>query len=412
MNDHEGAAIDSGAANANLAERVSADVAVIGDGPAGSALASALNRLGVDVVLIGPDEPWSATYTTWADDVEGLELLNGMDPWAHRFDGIAAHFGGPRHIERAYGVFDNEALRAHLRDGVRHVSRIVHDLDDIDALVVDATGWPSKLPGAVDRRRQVTSWQTAFGAVFAEPPTGPLSEPTMMDFSEPGRPIADREFVPTFAYSLPVPDGWLVEETVLSATPAVDPDALLAVLAARLDMTTSELLNASLRTEIVRIPMGVSPPSIDDRGPIRFGAAAGMIHPATGYSVGSALRSAGAVAQEIRKELERSAALGAAGAFDTESITSAVWSPAARRTRQLHDYGHDVLLKLDRAGVQRFFDTFFDLPVETWSPYMRIDTPPTRLAAVMAKMFTKAPMRLRGRLLTGNPRRFLRLLRP
>jgi lycopene beta-cyclase len=396
---------------ANPVQGVSADVAVIGDGPAGSALASALQRLGVDVVLIGPDEAWSATYTTWADDIEDLDLLAGMDPWAHRFDDIAVQFGRRRQIERAYGVIDNEALRSHLRDGVRHMSGTVGDLDDIEALAIDATGWPPRFAeaGGVPVR---IAWQTAFGVILDGPPSGPLGEPTMMDFSDPGATVADRPSVPTFAYSLPVAGGWLVEETVLTADPAIEPAALRPVLAARLGLSVDEMLARSIATETVAIPMGAPVPARDGPGPVRFGAAAGMIHPATGYSIGSALRSAGIVASEIRAQLDRSAASGCVGALDTPSIQSVVWSDAARRTRHLHDYGHDVLLRLDREGVQRFFDTFFDLPIETWPQYLRIDARPSRLAGVMARMFARAPWRLRARLVTGDLRRFIRMLRP
>lgn len=392
----------------NLVDGVSADVVVIGDGPAGSALAAALHRLGVDVVLIGPDEVWSATYTTWADDIEHLELLQGMNPWAHRFDHIAVRFGGRRQIERAYGVVENEALRTHLRVGVRHVSGTVIDLDHIEAQVIDATGWPGRFAGAGGTPVSV-AWQTAFGVVLDRPPAGPLGEPTMMDFSDPGAAVEHRPSVPTFAYSLPVADGWLVEETVLTADPAVQPEALRPVLAARLGLSVDEMLARAVATESVAIPMGAPVPARNSPGPISFGAAAGMIHPATGYSIASALRAAGPVAEEIRSQL---ATADGERTFDGEAVQSAVWSDSARRTRQLHDYGHDVLLRLDREGVQQFFDAFFDLPIEAWSPYMRIDTPPARLAGVMARMFARAPWRLRGRLMMGDPRRFIRILRP
>lgn len=389
---------------------VAADVVVIGDGPAGSTLAAALHRLDVDVALVGPGAPWTATYTTWADDLEGLGLLEGVDVWAHHFDQIAVRFGRARVIDRPYGVLDNGTVRSHLWRDVRHVIGTVADPEDLTTrLVVDATGWPSKLTGSTGSPVQPSGWQTAFGAVFAEPPAGLLGTPTMMDFSDPRAVIAGRESIPTFAYSLPVTDGWLVEETVLTASPSVDPDALQSVLASRLGLSVDAMLSAALATERVSIPMGAPPPRRDESGPIRFGAAAGMIHPATGYSIGSALGHAERVATAIASELERGSG---SGAVDPGPVRAAVWSPAARRTRQLHDYGHDVLLRLDREGVQRFFDTFFDLPIETWSPYMRIDTPPTRLAGVMTKMFARAPMRLRSRLVTGDPRRFVRMLRP
>lgn len=386
---------------------VAADVVVVGDGPAGSALAASLVRRGVDVVLVGPGDPWPATYTTWVDDIDDLAVLEGATVWAHRFDRIAVRFDRPRLIERAYGVIDNGALRAHLRRDVGHVAgRIGRPADVTARLVVDATGWPSKLErsSSTEPGGGAAGWQTAFGVVLPEPPSGSLGEPTMMDYSDPGVSIAGRESVPTFAYSLPVASGWLVEETVLTASPAVDPDLLRPLLAARLDMTVDDLLASAVATETVRIPMGTPPTSMGADGVLRFGAAAGMIHPATGYSIGSALRAADRVAAAIATQLERGAIV--------DSIGSTVWTPSARRTRHLHDFGHDVLLGLDRNGVQRFFDTFFDLPVDAWSPYMRIDTPPARLAAVMTKMFARAPWALRAKLVSGDLRRFVRMLRP
>ncbi|MGB3735874.1 MAG: lycopene cyclase family protein, partial [Ilumatobacter sp.] len=399
---------------ADVTADVSADVVVIGDGPAGSALAASLRRLGVDVALVGPGEPWAATYTTWADDIEDLVLLDGAQLWAHRFDQITVRFDGTRVIDRPYGVVDNDSLRAHLQRDVRHVVGVIAPPGDVAArVVIDATGWPSKLLDSNGSNPEAAGWQTAFGVVLAAPPSGPLGQPMMMDFSDPGAAIAGRDAVPTFAYSLPVAGGWLVEETVLTASPSVDPAALRPVLASRLGLTVDELLTAAVATETVRIPMGAPPPPAnatgDVSGPVRFGAAAGMIHPATGYSIGSALRSADRVAAAIGAALDGDPD---GAAVDLGPIRDAVWDPAARRTRQLHDYGHDVLLRLDRVGVQQFFDTFFELPVETWSPYMRVDTPPARLAGVMAKMFAAAPWRLRARLVTGDPRRFVRLLRP
>ena len=38
-----------------------ADVAVVGDGPAGSALAQACRRAGLGAVLVGDDAAWNAT---------------------------------------------------------------------------------------------------------------------------------------------------------------------------------------------------------------------------------------------------------------------------------------------------------------------------------------------------------------
>jgi hypothetical protein len=71
-----------------------------------------------------------------------------------------------------------------------------------------------------------------------------------------------------------------------------------------------------------------------------------------------------------------------------------------------------MLSKLDGAAVREFFDAFFELPVDTWSSYMRSDTSPTELSGVMAKLFRAAPWSTRRRLVRGNPAAFARLARP
>lgn len=377
---------------------VRADIVVVGDGPAGSALASALQRREVDVVLVGDDAPWSATYGTWTDDVDSSELIDGAAVWRHRFSSIRAHFGRPRTIHRPYGVVDNVVLRATLRSGVtRHLGRV--GLDQIDArVIIDATGWPSGLQSGDESAADV-GWQTAIGVVLTEPPDGSLGQPMLMDFSLDGSDDVD---VPSFAYALPVDDGWLVEETVLVAAPAIDPDRLIARLARRLTTTPERLLADAVRVERVRIPMGASAtPAVGNL--VRYGAAAGMINPTTGYSLATSICSAPAVAERLVEVLR-------SGDVSPERLGAGVWPTAARRTRALHDYGLDVVSGLGVDDLRRFFDAFFDLPEERWAGYLRIDTPPARLAATMLAMFRGADWPLRRRLVTADPRHFLHLI--
>ena len=106
------------------------DVVVIGDGPAGSALARACCARGVEVVLIGPDEAWNATYSTWIDDLRGVESIgdNVDGVLGQRVETIAVHTTHSAEVVRPYGVFDNGLLRARLRDGVEHISGKVVDV--------------------------------------------------------------------------------------------------------------------------------------------------------------------------------------------------------------------------------------------------------------------------------------------
>jgi len=399
----------------------SVDVAVIGDGPAGSALAAACRREGIDVVLLGADDRWTATYATWIDDLAGMEA----SVLGTRLDAVWVHADEAIEVARPYGVFDNDALHRILRTDLDHVVgrvRAVHPVDrgrqriefhdgaDLTArLVIDATGWPSSFARRVDDAPP--AWQTALGVVLPEPPEGDLGRPTLMDFRAArasggggGSSSVGPRGVTTFCYSLPVADGWLVEETVLAARPAVEPIALLPRLAARLGRHPDHVLADAARTEYVRIPMGGSRPVLD-QPVVAFGAAAGYVHAATGFSVASSLRAAPRIAEAVAAGLDR-------GSIEPRSVAEAVWPAAFRRSRVLHDYGLELLLRLDDAEVREFFGAFFRLPVEQIQRYMRIDTPPREVAAVMFRLFSSVSWPMRRRLATGNPTGFARLLRP
>lgn len=399
------------------------EVAVVGDGPAGSALAAALAARGADVVLVGDDRPWTATYGAWIDEVEA-----GIGPdaavWGARDLAVTVRFDRTRCLARPYGVLDNTALALVLRAGLDHRRSRVdevrpgalrHRVSPADGgsiharVVVDATGWPRRLGRRDDlstRSADRIAWQTAFGVVLPDPPagTGPMAVPTLMDFSEPAG--ASALAAPTFGYALPVHDGWLVEETVLAARPAIDPELLAPRLAARLGRPLDDLLAEASRTETVRIPMGVPPPRPDERI-AAYGASAGMLHPATGYSVGASLAAAPAVADGIVELL-----VSSPGAVPGPVVGSVVWSAARRRTRALQDFGLAVLLRLDGAGIRVFFDSFFDLPEPDWRTYLDTGSPPGAVAGVMTRLFRSAPWELRRRLVAADPRPLRGLLWP
>lgn len=66
-----------------------ADVAVVGCGPAGLALAAELGKLGLSVALIGRDVPFVNNYGVWLDEFEALGLKHTLDArewWRSRRD--------------------------------------------------------------------------------------------------------------------------------------------------------------------------------------------------------------------------------------------------------------------------------------------------------------------------------------
>lgn len=400
------------------------DVVIVGDGPAGSALANACSALGVDTLLVGDDAPWSATYGTWCDDLERATLLGAADVTAGNALDVRVWTDRRHELGRPYVLLDNDALRVTLRAGVdRRTDRVTSIVTGPDRhrvrldggdeiacrLVVDTTGWPPTF--AIRTHRSAPPfWQTALGVVLPEPPTGDLGSPTLMDFRDPPRTAAASRArtASSFAYSLPVADGWLVEETVLAARPAVEPMALLPLLAARLHLEPDAMLERAVRTEYVRIPMGTPRPR-RDQPIVAFGAAAGYVNPTSGYSVVHSIQMAPPVAAAISRGLEQAAPGRTANALP---VWNAVWPVAHRRTRVLHDYGLDTLGRLDGPALRQFFAAFFDLPTPTWSTYMRATTPPSEISRVMTRLFAAAPWSTRRRLATGNPAAFARLIRP
>ncbi|MEM9039997.1 MAG: lycopene cyclase family protein [Actinomycetota bacterium] len=403
--------------------RADVAVAVVGDGPAGSALASALTGRGVSCALIGRDDDWGATYGTWVDAVPDT-LREDSAVWTSISDPIDVAFdaraGGPprrRTLDRAYGVFDNAQLRSVLRSGVEHVHASVTavegrcgDLqirladrldthDDVAArLVVDATGWPGALTGSGSSTP--LAWQTALGVVLADPPEGPLGRPALMDWSTPPRPLAGGPA--TFLYALPVAEGWLLEETVLAARDDVAPDDLAGSLASRLEMSVEELMASALRVERVRIPMGTPAVGVSGDGIVPFGAAAGSVHPATGYSVGDSLASADRLATVIADVLTEAPGGRGIGDDSIRTIERAVWPPSRLRSRALHDYGLDVLLSLTADETRSFFSTFFELDDRRWPPYLDAGVSPLALSSTMLAMFRRAPWHLRRRMVRAG----------
>ena len=166
------------------------------------------------------------------------------------------------------------------------------------------------------------------------------------------------------------------------------------------------MLADAVRTEYVRIPLGGARPG-PDQPIVAFGAAAGYVHAATGFSVAASIRAAPRVAAAVDRALASTT-----GAVDPSPIAEAVWTTSMRRTRVLHDFGLEVLLDLDDDEVREFFDAFFELSSDDWTAYLRIDTPPQEVSAVMGRLFRSSSWRLRRRLAGRNPASLARLLRP
>ena len=377
-------------------------VVVVGAGPAGVLLARALRLRRVDVVLAdGAASPWSATYGAWCDEVESSCVSLAIDaPWRRTWATTRVVTGRERLIARRYGVFDNDALRSTCISGVDVVVGTVVSMTQghTDAIVRFADGRELRADVIVDARGadavrdDDAGVQTAYGLVVsAEELTKRglgADVMTLMDWSA----VTD-SMPPTFLYAMQLSDDeGLVEETSLCAHPAYEHAELRGRLVRRMG---GDLTASARAVEVVHIPMSsAAPPHTVDV--LRFGAAAGLVHPVTGYSVTAAMRLAPCLADA----LVAGHAGGVRGAALRDAAWSTLWSPAMRRARALHRLGVRVTRELDATETSEFFDAFFSLPVAVWGPYLRVDATPAEIRRAMFGVFRSGSPRLKRRLMS------------
>jgi lycopene beta-cyclase len=349
--------------------------------------------------------------------VDDLAALGLGDMFSHQWQVVTATGQRTHRVERAYGRVDGAKLANKLTGrgsaaglttmhgrsvGVSHnrtdSTLLLADGRSISAVVVlDATGAAGSL---VHGRGSAPAWQTAYGIVAT--PSVALNDTgcVLMDFAT-GLP-ADRP--PTFLYAQHLGDGrWFMEETVLASRQATDPERLKSVLQQRLkdrDIVLSDVEEV----ETVAIPMGLRVPL--PQRVVAVGASGGAIHPATGYSLTTSLHGAPLLAQGIVDALQRRATPTAV----SEAAWAAMWPHSRRRARALQEYGLDVMLGMDRGGLQRFFDQFFTLPQDAQRAYLGPGTGGAEIARLMSRLWLGSPNALRLALAKGDPRRLLRAL--
>ena len=391
------------------------DALVVGAGPAGIALAAALAQCGLTVTGIAPappDAPWPHTYGIWADELDRLalpDLLRRRWPAPVAFPTSDAVV-----LDRAYGLIDNAKLQAHLlaqgmQGGVAwiqdHVTGFRHDAQVTQVttatgatltarVVIDAGG---HAPALVQRPAGApVAYQAAYGLVgrFARPPVSPGSM-ILMDFRTDHLPASERTGPPTFLYAMDLGDDvYFVEETSLAHVPAVPLATLEARLHRRLAACNAPVISTH-HIERCLFPMNLPLPDL--RQPVLgFGGAGGLVHPATGYSVGASLRAAPSVAAALAAALRNPDATPA-------QIAAAGWRalwPADRvRRRHLYLFGLKAMLRFDAAQTQAFFAAFFALPHDRWAGYLADTLTTPQLLAVMGRVFATAPMSVRRSLI-------------
>ncbi|WP_137812140.1 lycopene cyclase family protein [Gandjariella thermophila] len=386
------------------------DVLVAGGGPAGWAVAASCAARGLSTTLVDEDpwRDWPATYAAWADELPADLPAAAV---AARPAVVRAVAAADHRITREYLVLRNAGLRDHLTHpdvrvragrvvGAEHgrsgsTVRLADGHRLAAAVVVDASGVRRALTGG--RPRRPPAEQTAAGLVLPAtavyPVLGP-GEALLMDWTHPAGPAGDAA---TFLYAVPLAAGRvLVEETSLARRPGLPREVLRDRLRMRLGALGVPVADA-MAEEHVRIPLDLPLPRPGRAVP--FGVAAGMVHPATGYHVASALRTAPAVAAAVATGLRHGPAAAARVAWH------AVWPPAALAVHALRRRGLAALLAVPPREVPAFFELFFRLAEDHQRAYLSGRTDLAGTAGAMAALFAAAGWPLRGRLAWPGPHR-------
>ena len=398
-----------------------AEVLVIGSGPAALAIAAALVERGLRVEALALDDPaapWPNTYGIWGPEADRAGLGHLLE---HRWSNTVSWFGPePTRHGIDYGLFNQRGLQQHWLDQlaaagvVWHRGRaeaIRHTATDSEVctaggdrlkarLVVDASGHE---PVFVQRPTgEPIAEQAAYGIVgrFSRPPVDP-DQFVLMDFrADHLSEVERRNESPTFLYAMDLGEGrFFVEETSLALAPPVPYPVLQERLQRRL-AHAGITVAAIEHQEFCLFPMNLPLPDLEQRV-VGFGGAASMVHPASGYLVGSLLRRAPDLADAIAGALADPALDGAAVA---RQAWEGLWPLELRRRHALFRFGLEKLMRYPEEQLRTFFITFFALPRQEWSGFLTNTLPLPELVGAMVRLFATAPGSVRWGLMQQQGR--------
>lgn len=388
------------------------DLLVVGAGPAGLLLAGASARRGLSVLVVdpAPQRPPEPTYGLFADEVPQLLV-----------PAIRARWGavticterGQHTLCEPYARLDSAEVGRILRTACARGCTL--RADRVIAAHPGDTGFEIELAsgGAVRASRVVDASghrpvllarpaaaleQVALGATLHGPHA--VEAPVLMDLRASGGAGEG----PTFLYALPLsPTELFVEETALITATRPSWAQLEARLRCRLERLGWR--GALSIEERCIIPMDPQLPDLDS--PILgFGAAAGLVHPATGYQLAACAALAEPLAECLAQGLGQDVHTAARAAWRV------VWPGPRRRVRELQRFGAGFAAGLDQDELASFFDAFFQLSPEQVRAYLSHDASVHQIAQIMLGVFSLLPAGLRWRLVHRSLARPLPIVRP
>ena len=389
----------------------------MGAGPAALCITSELVQQGLDVQAIAsnsPLEPWPNTYGIWASE---LESLNMQELLKYRWKDTVSFFGDGLSNEGNlctkhsldYGLFNLDNFQNALLEKCDGLSWQVETVKEINfseketvvicasgkkyhaRLVIDASG--HKTPFIKRPEHDEIAKQAAYGVVgkFSSAPVE-QNRFVLMDFRPDHLNSDQLKEPPSFLYAMDLGDGsFFVEETSLACSPPVSFETLKARLNSRL-LSRGIQIEEIIHEEHCLFPMNLPLP-YRDQPLLAFGGSASMVHPASGYMVGSLLRRAPSLAKEVAKIIKKDPLI------PTSQIArrgwQTLWTNELVQRHRLYQFGLQRLMSFDESLLRIFFDTFFKLPKKDWYGYLTNTLPLPRLFIVMLKLFSIAPLRVR-----------------
>ncbi|WP_188829871.1 lycopene cyclase family protein [Nocardia camponoti] len=268
------------------------DVAVVGLGPAGRALAHRAAVAGLKVAAIDPrpDRLFPPTFSCWVDELPAW--LPGF-AIAQRIEAPTVWTSVERRITRPYCVLSKPGLHAALNIDdatvyaarARNVDQHLVELDN-DTTVKAATVFDTRGLPVLNQRRAAS----AHGIFVSEETAAPMvakGEGLLLDWRpENGAGPAEP---PSFLYAVPLGDGTVIfEETSLGLRGGMPQHELRKRTLARLKAHGIELTGDEPH-EAAHYPLDQEPPKKGRAIAVPFGSRGGMMHPCTGYSVADSL---------------------------------------------------------------------------------------------------------------------------
>ncbi|MEW5303919.1 MAG: hypothetical protein WDW36_006565 [Sanguina aurantia] len=415
-----------------------ADVVVVGAGPSGLCLAAELAKRGLNVVIVGHDRPIVNNYGVWLDEFEALGLLHTLDcSWPD----AVCYFGEGQEVKvgRGYGRVSRRKLREHLLQQCVAAGVSFH-LGEVEGVEVVEQGRQNEIrtcDGTIFKSRLVTlaagaaagkflSYEEDAPVVASQTAYGIEAEVEGYDAAYPGGLMLFMDFrrhhtgmyegtgaelqagthpnagdglwgtaheAPSFLYAMPLGGNRVfLEETCLVAKPALP----FAVLKRRLERRLKAM---GIRVKEVHeeewsyIPVG-GPLPLSDPKVTAFGAAANLIHPATGFSVSRSFREAPRVADEIMAVLQEGLTVQAA----SSRVWAKLWPLEKRTQATFHVFGMELLATLDLQTINSFFGAFFRLPAFYWRGFLASQLTAAQLISFALIMFVIAGVDIKTRL--------------